>query len=249
MNGIGRNEHGFAQAPDTLRPDAPRVSLGSRRRLRRDGAGHPAGRGRLLRRARPPRPESMVEPAIAAGARKRRISRQGQVVHRAVHVRRRQPGRHVRPQARPRQARRQADSRSSTDDPLLKVRNPGKLLASSRKFARHGQAGIDGFRPVSRTWPRVRRRHRGHPQHVRRQLRARLGPASDEHRLSAPGSIPAWARGSPTGWARSTRTCRATSCLLDQRGGPISGPAQLGLGLHAGDLPGNPVSDQRRSRS
>src|SRR5262249_40433833 len=28
-------------------------------------------------------------------------------------------------------------------DPLFKVRNPGTLLASSRKFAKHGQAGIE----------------------------------------------------------------------------------------------------------
>src|SRR5579859_7276532 len=28
-------------------------------------------------------------------------------------------------------------------DPLLKVRNPGKLLASPRKFAKHGQSGIE----------------------------------------------------------------------------------------------------------
>ena len=52
-------------------------------------------------------------------------------------------------------------------DPLLKVRNPGTLLGSTRQFARHGQAGTI----VSDLYPQpcpAARRHRGHPQHVYR---------------------------------------------------------------------------------
>ncbi len=52
-------------------------------------------------------------------------------------------------------------------DPLLKVRNPGKLLASSRKFPPVRRGGDDRFRPVpSARW--AAGRYRRDPEHVYR---------------------------------------------------------------------------------
>ena len=130
-------------------------------------------------------------------------------------------------------------------DPLLEGPQSGDaagLVAQVRPARRSRD------RSVSDLYPHLaerRGRHRGHPQHVRRQLRARLGPAPDEHRLSAPG-IPepglvgdlraGDGESEPAGLRRPARPARR----------PDLGPAQLGRGLHAGDLPGNAVSHQRR---
>ncbi len=121
-------------------------------------------------------------PLAAQGAP---FSGQGQGVHRPLHVRRCQPGRHVRPQARAHPVERQADpdpgQRPGPEGP--QSRDAPGLVAQVRP-ARSGRD--DGLRPVSAPGA-VRGRRGGHPQHVHRQLCARLGPPPDEHGLSAPG--------------------------------------------------------------
>ena len=180
----------------------------------------------------------------AAGAQGTAFPGQGQGVHRAVHVRRRQPGRYLRPQARAHPAPRQADpdarQRPAAQGP--QSRDAAGLVAQVRP------ARPSRERSVSDLYPHLaaaRRRHRGHPQHVHRQLRARLGPAPDEHRLCAPGVPEPGLVGDVRAGDGEPEPARLRRLARSSRRADL-GPAQLGLGLHAGDLPGDPVSHQRR---
>ena len=153
MNGNGGNERPHGTALDAVRPHPPRVPLGIRRRLRRHRAWRPCWPKTGSSRERPPRRRPDQRPHRPLAPKATAFSRQGQGVHRAVHVRRRQPGRYVRPQARAHQAQRQADP-SLDSDPLLKVRNPGTLLGSSRTFARQDKPGPS----ISDLYPHLARR-------------------------------------------------------------------------------------------
>ena len=87
------------------------------------------------------------------------------------------------------------------NDPVSKGRNPGVLLGSTRKFARHGQAGI----AVSDLYPNFARCV--DDVAIIRSMYADSfahgsGLAADEHRALCARDIRAWARGSRTGWAR-----------------------------------------------
>jgi hypothetical protein len=114
-------------------------------------------------------------------------------------------------------------------DPLFKVRKPGTLLGSSRTFAKHGQSGIE----VSDFFPHLARRVD--------DLAVIRGTYADS-----------FAHGSGllqmnTGYLRQGYPCLgswvsyglgtvnqnlpAFVVLLDQRGGPISGPPNWGAGF------------------
>jgi hypothetical protein len=114
-------------------------------------------------------------------------------------------------------------------DPLLKVRNPGKLLASSRKFTRSGQSGVE----VSDLYPRLAR-------------------CIDEIAVIRSTYTDSFAHGSGllqmnTGYLRQGYPCLgswvtyglgtlnqnlpAFVVLLDHRGGPISGPPNWSAGF------------------
>ncbi len=114
-------------------------------------------------------------------------------------------------------------------DPLFKVRKPGTLLGSSRKFTNHGQSGIE----VSDFYPHLARRVD--------DLAVIRGTYADS-----------FAHGSGliqmnTGYLRQGYPCLgswvsyglgtvnqnlpAFVVLLDQRGGPISGPPNWGAGF------------------
>ena len=195
-------------------------------------------------RDRPPRSEGGPSGRFATGPQDAALSGQGQGVHRPVHVRGRQPGRHVRPQAGAQQAQRQADSnpgpRSGAEGS-----KPGDVTGVVPQVREARPGGDRGLRPYPEPGP-VRRRPGGHPEHAYRQLRARLGPAPDEHGIRSPGvSEPGFlgdlragdGQQQLAGLRRSARPPRRA----DLR------PSQLGRRLHAGDLSGYPVPHQRRS--
>jgi hypothetical protein len=114
-------------------------------------------------------------------------------------------------------------------DPLFKVRKPGTLLGSSRKFAKHGQSGID----VSDFYPH-------------------LAGCVDDLAVIRGMYADSFAHGSGllqmnTGYLRQGYPCLgswvsyglgtvnqnlpAFVVLLDPRGGPISGPPNWGAGF------------------
>ena len=83
-------------------------------------------------------------------------------------------------------------------------------------------------------------------EHVRRQLRARLGPLADEYGISAPGVSESGLVGDL--WAGDGQPELARLCGPARSSGRADlGAAQLGFRVHAGDLSGNSVSDQRRA--
>jgi hypothetical protein len=114
-------------------------------------------------------------------------------------------------------------------DPLLKARNPGTLLASSRKFAQHGDSGIE----VSDLYPNLARR-------------------IDDIAVIRSTSADSFAHGSGllqmnTGYVRQgypslgswvtyglgsvNENLPGYVVLLDHRGGPISGPPNWNSGF------------------
>jgi hypothetical protein len=114
-------------------------------------------------------------------------------------------------------------------DPLLKVRNPGKLLASSRKFTRSGQSGIE----VSDLYP--------HLAHCIDTLAVIRGTYADSFahgsgllqmntgflRQGYP-SLGSWVS---YGLGTANQNLPAFVVLLDPRGGPISGPPNWSSGF------------------
>ena len=81
-------------------------------------------------------------------------------------------------------------------------RNPGKLLASPRKFAKHGQVRHRGLRSRIPHLAECVDDLAVIRATLRRQLRARLGPVADEHRLFAAGPPVARLLGDAMAWAR-----------------------------------------------
>ncbi len=114
-------------------------------------------------------------------------------------------------------------------DPLLKVRNPGKLLESSRTFARHGQAGTT----VSDLFPHlagriddiavIRSMYTDSFAHGSGLLQMNTGYL----RQGFP-SLGSWVT---YGLGTVNRNLPGYVVLLDQRGGPISGPPNWGSGF------------------
>jgi hypothetical protein len=114
-------------------------------------------------------------------------------------------------------------------DPLLKVRNPGTLLASSRKFARHGQAGTT----VSDLFPYlagrlddiavIRSMYTDSFAHGSGLLQMNTGFL----RQGLP-SLGSWVT---YGLGTVNRNLPGYVVMLDHRGGPISGPPNWGSGF------------------
>jgi Protein of unknown function (DUF1501) len=114
-------------------------------------------------------------------------------------------------------------------DPLLKARNPGTLMASPRKFAKHGQAGIE----VSDFYP--------HLSECVDDLAVLRGTYADSFahgsgllqmntgflRQGYP-SLGSWVT---YGLGTVNRDLPAFVVMLDQRGGPISGPPNWNNGF------------------
>jgi hypothetical protein len=113
-------------------------------------------------------------------------------------------------------------------DPLLKVRNPGTLLGSTRKFARHGAAGTI----ISDLYPHlagrlddiavIRSMYADSFAHGSGLLQMNTGFL----RQGFP-SLGSWVT---YGLGTLNRNLPGYVVLLDQRGGPISGPPNWGAG-------------------
>ena len=131
------------------------------------------------------------------------------------------------------------------DDLALKARNPGVLLASPRKFAKHGKSGVE----VSDLYPHlakcvddlavIRSTCTNSFAHGSGLLQMNTGFV----RLGYP-CLGSWAT---YGLGSVSRNLPGFVVMLDHRGGPIGGASQLGARLHAGLLPGHAVSRHRRS--
>jgi hypothetical protein len=114
-------------------------------------------------------------------------------------------------------------------DPVLKGRKPGVLLASSRKFAKRGQAGIE----VSDLYPHlsrymddvavIRSMHTDTFAHGSGLLQMNTGFLRQGY-----PSLGSWVT---YGLGTENQNLPAYVVLLDQRGGPISGPPNWGSGF------------------
>jgi Protein of unknown function (DUF1501) len=118
---------------------------------------------------------------------------------------------------------------SSTSDALLKGRNPGLLLGSSRKFTRQGQAGI----AVSDLYPNfarcvddvaiIRSMHADSFAHGSGLLQMNTGFVRQGY-----PSMGSWVT---YGLGTVNQNLPGYVVLLDHRGGPISGPPNWGSGF------------------
>jgi hypothetical protein len=114
-------------------------------------------------------------------------------------------------------------------DPALKARVPGALLASSRKFAKHGQAGIE----VSDLYPHLARRvddiavirsmHTDSFAHGSGLLQMNTGFVRQGY-----PSLGSWVN---YGLGTENQDLPGYVVMLDQSGGPISGPPNWGSGF------------------
>ena len=114
-------------------------------------------------------------------------------------------------------------------DPMLKARNPGKLLASTRRFARYGQAGMD----VSDLYPHlsgcvddlaiIRSMYTDSFAHGSGLLQMNTGFVRQGY-----PSLGSWVT---YGLGTFNQNLPGYVVLLDQRGGPISGPPNWGSGF------------------
>ena len=138
-----------------------------------------------------------------AGAAAAALPRQGQARHLHLHERRRVAHGHVRPQAEARRvpARRQ-------DAP--KGRQGARLRSWAVQAARASAAPRSAT--CSRTSAKCMDDICAHPLDARRPQRPLPGDPRHPHRLGHLHAARASARGSATGWARRTRTCRPSSC-------------------------------------
>src|SRR5436190_11241305 len=115
------------------------------------------------------------------------------------------------------------------DDPLLKVRNPGTLLASTRKFSKAGQAGIE----VSDLYPNLAHRiddlaiirgtYADSFAHGSGLLQMNTGFLQQGY-----PSLGSWLT---YGLGSVNQNLPGYVVLLDQRGGPITGPPNWGAGF------------------
>jgi hypothetical protein len=115
------------------------------------------------------------------------------------------------------------------NDPLLKVRNPGTLLASTRKFAKAGQAGIE----VSDLYPHlarciddmaiIRGTYADSFAHGSGLLQMNTGFLRQGY-----PSLGSWVN---YGLGTANQSLPGYVVMLDQRGGPITGPPNWGSGF------------------
>ena len=179
----------------------PRDARALRQRLRRRGAGGPAGRAGV----RGASPRRRRRPARAPAAA---LPGEGAERDLPVHGRRAVAGGHVRPQAAARPRARPADQ----DEESSRRSSTTSATCSSRpwEFRQYGQSGI----PVSDLFPHVAERVddlaivrsmvSNFSEHTGRQLL----PA---HRLGPPGAAQPGGLGRPTAWAASAATCPGSS--------------------------------------
>jgi hypothetical protein len=114
-------------------------------------------------------------------------------------------------------------------DPLFKIRNPGALLGSSRRFARHGEAGI----AISDLYPHlagclddmavIRGMHTDSFAHGSGLIQMNTGFLRQGY-----PSLGSWVT---YGLGTVNQNLPAYVVLLDHRGGPISGPPNWGSGF------------------
>ena len=121
----------IASRRDVLPPDPPRVPLGGRRRLHRPGADRPARRATASSAAQARRGRRRRPFANPLAPKPPPLPAEGQERHLPVHVRRAEPGRHVRLQAR--------SSTSSTAR-----RSPSRRSAGAARRTRGGSSGRSG---------------------------------------------------------------------------------------------------------
>ncbi len=118
---------------------------------------------------------------------------------------------------------------SDVGDAVLKARNPGMLLGSTRKFAKHGQAGIE----VSDLFPNlarcvddlavIRSMHTDSFAHGSGLLQMNTGFVRQGY-----PSLGSWVT---YGLGTVNSNLPGYVVLLDHRGGPISGPPNWGAGF------------------
>jgi hypothetical protein len=123
-------------------------------------------------------------------------------------------------------------------DPALKARNPGHLLASSRKFARRGQSGIS----VSDLYSNlacciddialIRSMHTDTFAHGSGLLQMNTGFVRQGY-----PSLGSWVT---YGLGTINQNLPGYVVLLDSRGGPISGPPNWGAGFMPATYQGSP---------
>lgn len=114
-------------------------------------------------------------------------------------------------------------------DPLLKVRNPGTLLASSRKFKKHGRSGIE----ISDLYPQLAQRvddlavlrgcYADSFAHGSGLLQMNTGMLRQGY-----PSLGSWVS---YGLGTVNQDLPAFVVMLDHRGGPITGPPNWGAGF------------------
>ncbi len=143
--------------------------------------------------------------------RKPHFAPQAQLGDLPLHVRRAEPRRFVRPEARAREMERQADSRLETGGRLHgredEERGDGQPLhVREARAGGHRHRG-DVSEPRAPRGQAVR-----HPLDARGEQQPRAGALPDEHRLHPARAGRAWARGSRTASAPRAKTCPRSSC-------------------------------------
>jgi len=114
-------------------------------------------------------------------------------------------------------------------DRLLKQRNPGTLLASSRKFSQHGESGV----PVSDLFPTLAR-HVDDMAIIRSSYADSFAHGSGMLQMNTGfvrqgyPSLGSWAT---YGLGTGNRNLPGYVVLLDHRGGPINGPPNWSSGF------------------
>ena len=208
--------------PLVLRPHPPRVPLAGRRRLHRPGAGRTCSRATASSAARAGAADGRGEVGQPAGAEASRTSRPRPRASSSCSC-----------TAARATSTRSTTSRSSTSSTARRSRsrpsaaagnkNEGRVVGPKWKFKQYGQCG----KCVSDLFPHLgelRRRHRLPPLDDRRLADPRLGHAADEHGPDPLRAARAWARGSTTAWAATTRTCPASSSCSTRPAGRSAAP-------------------------
>ena len=203
---------------------------GSRQHARRDGY---AGPGVALDPLSPKKPHHHAD---------------GEVGHLPFHGRRPQPCRSVRSQAAADQARRQAHARFDRQALANLARNgeqhPDGLPAQLEAVRAKRHVGVR----LVRQHRRARGRYDRHPLLLGGRVESRGIRVPDEHRVDSGRDGRRWARGSPTDWARPTRTCRLSWSCRTVRD-PLGGTQQLEFRIPSRALSGHAVPPRGYSDS
>ena len=144
-------------------------------------------------------------------------------------------------------AARRQDDRRSRPSAAAATKNEGRVVGP--------EVEVQAVRPVRQVGQRpvpapghLRRRHRLHPFDDRRLADPRLGHAADEHGQDPVAAARAWARGSTTAWAASTRTCPASWSCSTRPAGRSAAP-RTGRAATCRPLSGHDAPLRRRRRS